>query len=333
MRYANSPFCGETVSERTLRPDKKDYSPNPVELTHTLEQLRERSAAQWLQDANRWLPPAAAWLLVALIAWYGAGLLWALFPGQPRFDWSERAPATAAAMPAQAATTDFAAIAGAHLFGEADASPPPAAAESAPETRLNLKLRGTIAADDETIAHAIIADGSNNARVYFIEDPVPGGASLHEVQADKVILKRGGAFETLKLPKMSQSLGRNTGGSRPTAVSRPSGTRAPAGGLPADIANFTEIIRPQPFMPNGQMKGYRVYPGRDRRAFAALGLRPGDLVKNINGQPLDNIQTGMELFRTLGTASSLTVTVERNGADMVLDLELGQFNNASGAVR
>jgi len=295
--------------------------------------LRERSAAQWLKDANRWLPPAAVWLLVLLIAWQGAALLWALLPGQPRFDWTQPAPVVTAALPASTGNTDFAAIAAAHLFGEADAEPPPAATASAPETRLNLKLRGTIAADDETIAHAIIADGSNSTRVYFIEDRVPGGATLHEVQADRVILKRGGAFETLKLPKMSENLGTPARTPRAVMPSTVDGSRTPRGVSPANLGTFTEVLRPQPFMPNGQLQGYRVYPGRDRRAFAALGLRPGDLVKDINGQPLDNLQNGMELFRTLGTATSLTVTVERNGADMVLNLDLGQFSNASGALR
>ena len=51
--------------------------------------------------------------------------------------------------------------------------------------------------------------------------------------------------------------------------------------MQADPASFTDILRPQPYMPNGELKGYRVYPGRDRRRFAALGLRPGDLVTEL----------------------------------------------------
>lgn len=86
-------------------------------------------------------------------------------------------------------------------------------------------------------------------------------------------------------------------------------------------------------MPNGQLKGYRVYPGRDRRTFAALGLRPGDLVTDINGQPLDDLQSGMEIFRNLGDATQVTVTIERNGSAMVLTLDASQFDNAAGAMR
>ena len=41
---------------------------------------------------------------------------------------------------------------------------------------------------------------------------------------------------------------------------------------------ITEIIRPQPVFANGQQRGYRVYPGRNREQFTKLGLMPGDLV-------------------------------------------------------
>jgi general secretion pathway protein C len=305
-----------------------------VELAHKIQSLRDRSPEQWLTLANQELPAITAWVLVLFIAWHGAQLLWSLFPGEPEFDWSRRTATVGTPVNNADVSVDFRAIASAHLFGEADAQAPPSAVVKAPETRLNLKLRGTIAADDETIAHAIISDDSNNAKVYFVEDSVPGGATLHEVHTDRVILNRGGSFETLRLPKQSQNLGiqRATAGNDTDdhGGSRRNTLRSAVGSNPTA---FTEVIRPQPFMPNGEMRGYRVYPGRDRKAFAALGLRPGDLVTEINGQTLDNLREGMEIFRQLGDATQMTVTIERNGSPMALTLDSSQFNNASGARR
>ncbi len=304
-----------------------------MEIVAQFQSLRERSPEQWLADANRHLPGIVAMLLVILLAWIGARLLWSLIPGEPRFDWAERAPAAIAPVNNADVSVNFRAIAEAHLFGEAGAEPAANQAVKAPETRLNLKLRGAIAADDETIAHAIIADGSNNAKVYFVEDAVPGGATLHQVYADRVILKRGGSLETLRLPKQSQNLGVTTSAAAAPASPADVAASSLRAALNSNPASFTEIIRPQPFMPNGEMKGYRVYPGRDRRAFAAMGLRPGDLVTEINGQALNNLQTGMEVFRQLGDASQMTVTIERNGNPMALTLDSSQFTNASGARR
>ena len=82
----------------------------------------------------------------------------------------------------------------------------------APETQLNLQLRGTIAAGDETMAHAIIADGNGKDKVYFINDAVPGGAVLHEVYTDRVILNRAGILETLRLPRVSKATWQSANG-------------------------------------------------------------------------------------------------------------------------
>lgn len=302
-----------------------------MEIAQTITALRDRPTREWIAEANRVLPGALAVTLVLLIAWHSAQLLWSLLPGQPQFDWSQRPAATARTTnPGIATGVNFRAIAAAHLFGIAGADAPSQQAVSAPDTSLNLKLSGTIAADDESIAHAIIIGGDKKANVYFIDDSLPGGATLHEVHADRVILKRGVTFETLRLPKKSLSLGltRQSSSANPVRSASNNSLRQAIGSNPA---SFSEIVRPQPFMPNGKMKGYRVYPGRDRRAFAALGLRPGDLVTEINGQTLDNLQNGMDAFRKLGDATQMTVTIERNGSPMQLTLDSSQFTNASGA--
>jgi general secretion pathway protein C len=99
-----------------------------------------------------------------------------------------------------------------------------------------------------------------------------------------------------------------------------------------NAAVFLEVVRPQPFMPNGQLKGYRIYPGPNRQQFAALGLRAGDLVTEINGVALNNPAQGMEVFRSLGGASQVTLTVERDGQPQVLSLNMAQVN-AAGATQ
>ena len=58
-------------------------------------------------------------------------------------------------------------------------------------------------------------------------------------------------------------------------------------------------MRPQPVFAGGKMRGFRVYPGANRQAFARLGLRAGDLVTAINGTPLDDQDRAQEIFGTL----------------------------------
>jgi general secretion pathway protein C len=89
-------------------------------------------------------------------------------------------------------------------------------------------------------------------------------------------------------------------------------------------AAITEIIRPQPVFANGQQRGYRVYPGRNRQQFSKLGLMPGDLVTAINGTPLDDPARGMEILQSINSASEVTVTVERNGQSAQVNINNAQ---------
>jgi hypothetical protein len=64
--------------------------------------------------------------------------------------------------------------------------------------------------------------------------------------------------------------------------------------------------------------GMRIYPGRNRVAFAQLGLRPGDHLISINGSPADG-QTWDQLLKSLLPDSRISITVERNGRMLQLD--------------
>lgn len=295
-----------------------------------------QSPEQLVAKASQHLPIWVSLMLVVLIAYYLARVVWLLFPSGEPVGWSPP-QRTGGGLPAPSAGgADYGKIIESHLFGtasETSAAPVVVETENAPDTRLNLKLRAAVAATDSEVAHAIIADGSGNEKVYFLKNSIPGGATLHRVHADRVILNRGGVLETLRLPREFEG--------SPVPVTRrgPSaGSAAGAGGdvqqlIASNAATFAEIIRPQPFMPNGQLKGYRVFPGRNRQQFIALGLRPGDLVTAINGVELNNPAQGMEIFRSLGESSQVSVTIERAGQEQQLSLDMGQIADAGGTTR
>ena len=228
-----------------------------------------------------------------------------------------------------AGSVDVQSIANTHIFGEADATEivatPQENHENLAETRLTLTLKGTIASPHEETSIAIIADSRNEEKIYVIKDTVTAGATLHAIYADRVVLNRGGTLEVLKLPKeFPQSA---------APVRRNTSTVARAAGNPQTIQNaisqnvskLADVIRPTPYYVAGQMQGFRVYPGRDRRQFAALGLRPGDLVKDIDGAALTNPAQATQIFQNLGDKDQVSVTVERNGQPEVLILSTSQL--------
>jgi general secretion pathway protein C len=253
-----------------------------------------------------------------------------LIPGSTAEDPISVSPAErrAAAVAGQTADgADVEAIAAAHLFGEAgvEAPPPRETVAELEETRLNLSLKGTIAADDAGQSIAIIADTRNEEKIYGIDDTVVPGTSLHAVYTDRVVLNRSGVLEVLRLPQdfpaSSQPVRRPTPATSRTTEVNPSIQAV----VSANATKLADVIRPTPYFVAGQQQGYRVYPGRDRRQFAALGLRPGDLIKEIDGAALTDPQQAMQIFQNLGSADQVSVTVERNGQPEVLVLSTGQL--------
>jgi general secretion pathway protein C len=226
--------------------------------------------------------------LAVLLAWQLVQLGWTLLGANPAPMPESVVDEPVPGGTAGGAALDVQAIVNAHLFGVAGATTP---AETDPNavatTRMNLLLLGTIARPDPSLGYAIIGESASSAKVYKLEalllpktfkgSPAPAPAASAALRAS---------------PNLAQQI------------------QAMAQGNPGAI---TQIMRPQPVFANGQQRGYRVYPGRDRQQFARLGLMPGDLVTEINGTPLDDPSRGMEILQSINSASEVTVTVERNG--------------------
>jgi general secretion pathway protein C len=184
-------------------------------------------------------------------------------------------------------------------------------------------LVGTIAQADPAQGYAIIGENAASAKVYAVGKTITGGTKLHSVYPDRAILDRGGKLEALLLPKQYQG-----GMVQPVAMNGP----VPDGMLGERLRQLatqnpgaiTEILRPQPVFANGQQRGYRVYPGRNRQQFTKLGLMPGDLVTAVNGTPLDDPGRGMEILQSMNSATDVTVTVERNGQSTQININNAQ---------
>jgi general secretion pathway protein C len=290
--------------------------------------------AKMFAAANRLLPAWVSLLLVVIIAWQLARIIWMLVPGPAAGDPVAAPVGQTSAQGVIDSSADVQAIAGAHIFGIATAEPEgilqPVAAETENlrETRLtNLSLKGTIAATPAETAVAIIADGNNEEKVYVIGDSVTSGASLHAVYADRVVLNENGVLTNLKLPKEFPEVVARVARRNTTRTNRASSNSPSIQSVVAqNVSRLADVIRPTPYFVNGQQQGYRVYPGRNRQQFASLGLRPGDLIKDIDGQALSDPTQAMQIFQTLDSADQVSVTVERNGQPQVIVLSTSQLD-------
>lgn len=279
---------------------------------------------EWLSRLQGNGPRLASLGLAALIAVELARIAISVLGGGPVK--SPQPAVTVAAPRAQRTGLDIQSVVSAHLFGVAAPDPSAQDPENAPQSTANLVLAGTIATQDPKRGVAIISDGGP-AKVYSVGDNV-GGATLHSVYLDHVILDRGGVLETLLLPRLlgpgmhAPPVVRRAGGDPRTVAAVDNIRRL----VQQDPSILDQVMRTVPSYDNtaGKLRGFRAYPGRNRQIFNKLGLKPGDLVTAINGTPLDDPQRSQDVFNTIQTSDHATVTIERGGQKQEITLNIAQ---------
>ena len=218
-------------------------------------------------------------------------------------------------------------LASAHLFGEADKTAVNTS-KAATETRLNLVLRGVLAADSPRYAIAIISSGKNGKEeIYGIDDTLPGNARLHEVHAEHVLLERNGQLEILKLTKDAGLELATTQDDSDTRIASASSPAEALGIIRKTImrnpTSFGDFAVPVVVKENGKQVGYRLQPqAKGRELLGQIGLEASDIITSVNGVRLDNPQNGIGALRKLSTAQNINITVKRNGNEVPLNIQL-----------
>jgi general secretion pathway protein C len=285
------------------------------------------SAVAWMTDTKsgqaltRLLagrgPQIAAVVLLLLLALDSALMLTHVFDQPSALPPVSASPPAGALRPSLNPELQLAVILNSHLFGLSSVT----SSGEVRDTNIPLVLAGVIAGKDPGKGQAIIGQNATAAKLYAVGAAIPGGARLHEVYSDHVILERNGGLEALRLPRNMQA----TQGA-PTAPAP--AARAAAGAASGNASLLAGLVRVQPVFNQGKLTGYRIFPGggKGTAAFTQLGLKPGDLIQAVNGTPLDDAGRAMEVLQTLSSSAVATVTVSRNGQPQEVNLNMASVN-------
>ena len=284
--------------------------------------------------ANKILPKFIFVLLIVLITQTFAELTWTLFTPSEELKSNNTQTKTQATGVKAVTNANLANLSSYHLFGDAKKQVQiiqPKVIE-APETRLRLDLKGVFASTIANQALAIISSSKGKDKTYHIGDKITGGALLHAVYEDRVILKRNGQLETLRLPKSkvdSKAFYNNkasTVNSKQRGVQRSQSSKGQARRLRKirdtllkDPEKIWQQVRIAPVMKNGQIHGYTM-AHNDQKLMKALNLRQTDVITSINGQALSDPATLYSLMGDLSKQNSLMLDIERNGQQQTIQL-------------
>lgn len=217
----------------------------------------------------------------------------------------------------------FRELAGLSVFGSAVSNQP--VVVNAPDTSLSWTLKGVFSNPDSSRSAAILSPQGQAEKLYRVGASLPGNVTLQEVFPDRVILDRGGRLETLRLKRHDTTPSR-TGSRRSAAPALPAAAEAePRVDRDAwvnDPQRFLDVISANPVMEGGILYGLEVSPARNAREFEAAGLVPGDVITEVNGSPVSEINDYRDLLAELADASSVSVSLERNGEPMNITINM-----------
>jgi len=94
----------------------------------------------------------------------------------------------------------------------------------------------------------------------------------------------------------------------------------------AHLGGLVRQVRVGPVFLKGRQVGYRLHGIRRASVFALLGLRNGDLVRSVNGTPLDSLASAFKLYRQFmgNIPPTVTLRLTRGGVPLVRRYHLGR---------
>jgi general secretion pathway protein C len=251
---------------------------------------------------HRAVPAAAA---LAALLW----LSWALAQGT----WRIVQPTGPAVARAGAEEVDLGVLPRSQIFGAAVS---PQTAESLAPTNLNLTLTGVIARPVGGCA-LVIVQGQPESAFCAGEDLTPG-VRLDTVERDRIVILRNGARETVPLKDLDKHANL-IAPPPPGPIVQPGST----GAAVVDRKQLQQQMGKPEFLsqalivpnPEGGFLVRQIQPGS---LYEKLGLRPGDVIRNVNGQALTSMEDVMKLYQQFGTAQRVLVDVQRQGRSETL---------------
>ncbi len=245
-------------------------------------------------------------------------------------------PPHAASMPTQS-LGDYDPIMSHDIFNEDGLIPPELASgknnnfeRPAVLSQLPLQLLGTIVHYDAKKSIATISITSKNtSNSYMVDDVIEGMARVTKIERKRVtflnlnnnrmeyieipddaILQFG--VETAPAPgQVVQQNGQNNFTLRRTDVKN----------MTKNLASLLQQARVEPvFSPDGiSVEGFKFVGIQPGSIYEKLGFKVGDMIKSVNGEPVNSPTKAMEMYNLLKNSSSVQLTIERDGQEQNLN--------------
>ena len=208
----------------------------------------------------------------------------------------------------------------AHLFGQVSQELRGGRLENLPISSLNLVLTGVIASASG--GYALISVNGQPQESFAVGQTVTGGAELQAVYPDRVVIRRNGVLESLILEGAEKTPMEQW--TPPTATNRPpaaSGNIVQETGTNRYTVEREQLaaqMRTPDFLRQATMipsksGGFQVQQIQAGSLYEKLGLRAGDVIKAVNGQPINSAEDAVRLYQQIPNIGAVQMEITRGG--------------------
>ncbi len=203
----------------------------------------------------------------------------------------------------RALLSSFKVITERNLFGSLDKASEDVNKEEIEElevTSLKIALLGTVTGNEQNAFAVIEETDKRKQGLYKIGDSVQN-ATVKKILREKVVLRVGTKDEILTMEESAASRrDKGRGPSKSTARgSTITVNRKDIQSSLKDINKLMSEVRIRPHFKDGQSDGLSVSRIKGGSVFSKLGLRNGDIVQKINGEPINSPDEVLALYEKL----------------------------------
>lgn len=276
--------------------------------------LRRRFKALPVDWPRRLLLGALVLILVVQLV----RLLFALIsPATPLGDWQPKMP------------QDMAPAARAELFGRVDPfyrSMQTASDSTSQVTGLQIQLFGIRMNYGTDLGSAIIAGADGIQNSIGVGEDIQPGVKLVAVRFDHVEIDNAGKRELLYLDQ-AQGAAVAAGTAPGPTLSAPMQPNAEISGtIPISPMSIRAGISFSPRSEGGRVTGIAVGQQGDGSAFQAAGFRNGDVIRSINGRPVNAAGDAASLLSQVQPGARLSLEVERGAGTVPIAIIIPNGN-------
>ena len=199
-----------------------------------------------------------------------------------------------------------------------------------PLSALNYILVGTVSGQ-VSHAFAIIKIPAEKEQMLYRVGDMVGPAEIVRIERNRVILDNAGRQEMLEVTFDASpivSAGKKwRGASAPKGIKKVSANkyildRKEVDRLSGDMSQFMTQVRIVPNIVRGKASGYKLMNIKKGSLVEGVGLKNGDIVKEINGKPLDKPETAFGAYQQLKGDGKFVIEIERKGKRETLSYDI-----------